>query len=251
VDLPETWAPQGHVLREPWMRPEIRTGIAELIADLEGAGPDGLGGMRRRFRDLGRTDSATAVTQLLDVRFEMLVASQLARAGALRKIRSDTPDFDCRWDGSDLGVEATTRAREEIGAALERAMEQGPWGDADVQVTLTRTGTLLFSVAPALIAETSDEVIAQIKDAVAAAGGRPAQPREHSDTGVRPECRVDSRRRYRLPRRPGCLPVAPGLHRGRVGAPLEDGRVAGQGHRRGQGPVSDTDNGHHARSRRS
>src|SRR5690348_12912881 len=98
------------------MRPEIRAAIAELIADLEAAGPQGLDGMRRRFRDLGRTDSTTAITQLLDARFELLVASHLARAGALQRIRADTPDFDCRWDGSDLGVEATTRAREEIGA---------------------------------------------------------------------------------------------------------------------------------------
>lgn len=172
MDIPETWAPQGHVLREPWMRSEIRNGIAQLIAKLEAAEPDGLDGMRRRFRDLGRTDSVTAVTQLLDARFEMLVASQLVRAGALRRVRSDTPDFDCRWDGSDLGIEATTRAREEIGSALERAMEQGPWGDADVHVMLTRTGTLLFSVAPALIAETSDRVITQIIEAIAAAGDK-------------------------------------------------------------------------------
>jgi hypothetical protein len=170
VDVPETWAPDGHVLREPWMRPEIRAGIAELIADLEAAGPEGLDGMRRRFRDLGRTDSATAITQLLDARFELLVASHLARAGALQRIRADTPDFDCRWDGSALGVEATTRAREEIGSALERAMERGQWGEADVQVTLTRTGKLLFSEPPEVIAAISDRVIAQIIEAIAAAG---------------------------------------------------------------------------------
>ena len=120
------------------MRPEVRAGIAELIADLEAAGPEGLDGMRRRFRDLRRMDSATATTRLLDARFELLVASQLARAGALQRIRADTPDFDCRWERSALGVEDTTRAREEIGSALERAMEQGQWGDADVHVTLTR-----------------------------------------------------------------------------------------------------------------
>jgi hypothetical protein len=151
------------------MRPEILAGIAELITGLETAGPEGLDGMRRRFRDLGRTDNATAITQLLDMRFELLVASQLAGAGALQRIRADTPDFDCRWDGADLGVEATTRAREEIGSALERAMEQGQWGDADVQVTLTRTGKLLFSEPPELITEISERVIAQINEAIAAA----------------------------------------------------------------------------------
>ena len=51
-------------------------------------------------------------------------------------------------------------------------MEQGQWGDADVHVTLTRTGTLLFSVAPELIAKTSDQVIAQIIEAIAAAGDK-------------------------------------------------------------------------------
>jgi hypothetical protein len=110
VDVPESWAPNGHVLRESWIWPEIRAGIAELIADLEAAGPEDLDGMRRRFRDLRRTDSATAITPLLDARFELLVASHLARAGALQRIRTDTPDFDCHWNGSDLGAEATTRA---------------------------------------------------------------------------------------------------------------------------------------------
>lgn len=172
MDVPESWAPNGHVLRESWIWPEIRAGIAELIADLEAAGPEGLDGMRRRFRDLRRTDSATAITQLLDARFELLVASHLARAGALQRIRTDTPDFDCHWNGSDLGAEATTRAREEIGSALERAMERGQWGDADVQVTLTRTGKLLFSEPPELMAEISDRVIAQISAAIAAAGDR-------------------------------------------------------------------------------
>jgi hypothetical protein len=170
VDVPETWVPGGHVLRGPRIWPEIRASIAELIADLEAAGPEGLDGMRRRFRDLGQTDSATAVTQLLDARFELLVASHLARAGALQRIRADTPDFDCHWNGSDLGVEATTRAREEIASALERAIEQGQWGDADVHVTLTRTGKLLFSEPPEVIAEISERVTAQITEAIADPG---------------------------------------------------------------------------------
>jgi hypothetical protein len=173
VDVPKTWAPDGHVLRESWLWPPILAAIAELIADLEAAAPEGLDGMRRRFRDLGRTDSATAITQLLDARFELLVATRLARAGALQRIRTDTPDFDCCWDGSEFGVEATTRAREEIGSALERAMEQGQWGDTDVHVTLTRTGELLFSEPPELIAEISNRMIAQITEAVAAAGHKP------------------------------------------------------------------------------
>jgi hypothetical protein len=149
------------VLREPGMLP-ILAGTTELIADLEVAAPEGLDGIRRRFRDLKRTDIVTATTQLLNARFELLVASHLARAGTLRRTRADTPDFDCCWDGSDVGVEVTTRAREEIGSALERVMEEGQWGGTDVHVTLTRTGTPLFSVAPELIAKTSDQIIAAI-----------------------------------------------------------------------------------------
>lgn len=42
------------------------------------------------------------------------------------------------------------------------------WGDADVRVTLTRTGKLLFSESPELIAEVSDRVIAQVFAAIAA-----------------------------------------------------------------------------------
>jgi len=198
------------------MRSEILTGIIELIAELEAAGPEGLDGMRRRFRDLGRTDSGTAMTQLLEARFELLVASRLARVGALRRIRADTPDFDCHWNGSDLGVEATTRAREEIGSALERAMERGQWGDADVHVTLTRTGKLLFSEPPELIAKVSDRVIRQIRAAIAAAGDRTL---EHGNipipefglnaawttgTGIGfPGARFPTSRRWSSPRRSG------------------------------------------------
>jgi hypothetical protein len=170
MDVPESWAPGEHVLRGPRIWPGIRAGIAELIADLEAAGPEGLGGMRRRFRDLGRADSATAITQLFDARFELLVASHLVRAGALQRIRVDTPDFDCHWNGSDLGVEATTRAREEIASALECAMEHGQWGDADVHVTLTRAGKLLFSVPPEVITEISERVTTQITEAIANPG---------------------------------------------------------------------------------
>jgi hypothetical protein len=51
-------------------------------------------------------------------------------------------------------------------------MEQGQWGDADVHVTLTRTGKLLFSEPPERIAKISDRVIAQINEAIVAAGDR-------------------------------------------------------------------------------
>jgi len=51
-------------------------------------------------------------------------------------------------------------------------MEEGQWGDADVHVMLTRTGTPLFLVGPELIAKTSDQVIAQIIATISAAGDK-------------------------------------------------------------------------------
>lgn len=169
LDIPESWAPESHVLRAPWIPSVVVSGVAASIADLEQAAPNGLDGLRRRFRDAGRGDMAVASTQILEARFELLVATQLARAGALTRIRSDTPDFDCSWHGSDFGVEATTRAREEVGTALERVMEQAAWDEADVQVTLTRTGKLLFSESPAVIAAASDQVVTLITAEVAGA----------------------------------------------------------------------------------
>jgi hypothetical protein len=57
----------------------------------------------------------------LHLRFELVVAAQLQRAGALSRIRSDTPDFDCQWGEHQFGVEVTTRARDEVGAAWSRS----------------------------------------------------------------------------------------------------------------------------------
>ena len=56
------------------------------------------------------------------------------------------------------------RAREEVGAAPpERVVEQGPWGEHDIQVALTGTERLLFSETPEMVAETGERVIRQIK----------------------------------------------------------------------------------------
>jgi hypothetical protein len=170
VNVPQSWARDGHVVRDPRIWPVIRAGIATLIADLEAAKPASLDGMRRRFCEMPRLDDAVAIPRLLEARFELLVASNLAQVGALQRIRADTPDFDCRWDGADLGIEATTRAREEIASALERAMEQGQWGDVDVHVTLTRTGKLLFSEPPEMIAEVGERVTAEITKAIGDGG---------------------------------------------------------------------------------
>jgi hypothetical protein len=145
MDLPENWAgPSGHVLQEPWVPPHIRDGLAELIAELEAAAPEGLASKRTAFREGGRTGKGSpkfmelsvterqtvALNQLLNDRFELLVSAQLMRAGALTRMRKDTPDFDCRWGEHEFGIEATTRARQEAAAALEQAMEWGACGTA-------------------------------------------------------------------------------------------------------------------------
>ena len=57
-----------------------------------------------------------ALSPLLNDRFELLVGAQLVRAGALTRMRKDTPDFDCRRGEHEFGIEATTRARQEAAA---------------------------------------------------------------------------------------------------------------------------------------
>jgi hypothetical protein len=151
------------------MPPLIRDGLAELIAELDAAAPEGLPGARSRFRDC-RPDKGQGDNRLLHLRFELLVAAQLQRAGALSRIRSDTPDFDCRWGEHQFGVEVTTRARDEVGAALEAALERCLWHGPDVNVTLMRTGKLLFSERPGEIARIADQVSGEIRKSIADAG---------------------------------------------------------------------------------
>jgi hypothetical protein len=56
-------------------------------------------------------------------------------------------------------------------------MEQGPWGECDIQVALTGTERLLFSETPEMIAETSERVIRQIKTVTGDAGVQPVKYR--------------------------------------------------------------------------
>jgi hypothetical protein len=168
VDVPAEWTGAGgHVRLERWIPPHIRDGFAELIPELEAAAPEGLAGARNRFRDNCRIDQGQGLNQLLNQRFELLVAAQLQRAGALTRIRPDTPDFDCRWEEHEFGVEATTRARQEVGAALEEALEWGLWDGPGVNMTLLRSGKLLFSEKPEVIAGISNRVIAEVKKRIA------------------------------------------------------------------------------------
>ncbi len=85
----------------------------------------------------------------------------------------ETPDFECRWQQTEFGVEVTTRARPGVGSAMHDLLEKGLQDGPDVGVTLTRTGALLFSENPDKTATIADEVITSIKELVAAAAGQP------------------------------------------------------------------------------
>lgn len=185
--LAEWTGTSRHVLNEPWVPPFIRDGFSDLIMDLEEAAPDGLDRKRTEFRRTGRVDRGTrqflelsvqqrlaqGFHQLLNERFRLLVGAQLLRAGVLTRMRKDTPDFDCRWEGSEFGVDVTTRALQEVGAALGEALERGLWDGPDVNITLMRSGELLFSSKPAVIAGISDRLIALVSERITGASGEP------------------------------------------------------------------------------
>lgn len=178
--LAEWTGTSRHVLHEPWVPPFIRDGFSDLIMELEEAAPDGLDRKRTEFRRTGRVDRGTrqflelsvqqrlaqGFHQLLNERFRLLVGAQLLRAGVLTRMRKDTPDFDCEWGGSEFGVDVTTRALQEVGAALGQALEWGLWDGPDVNITLMRSGELLFSSKPAVIAGISDRLIAVISERI-------------------------------------------------------------------------------------
>lgn len=179
MDVPIEWAGlSGHMLHQPWVPPWFRDGWAELIAEHEAAAPPGLDRMRTAFKTQGQIEKgsrkfrqlsvlqrqAQASDQLLDQRVELLVSIRLLRAGVLTRIRRETPDFDCRWGEFEFGVEVTTRARREVGAALHAVLERGLWDGPDVSITLMRSGKLLFSRDPAVIAGIAGRVIDEVKE---------------------------------------------------------------------------------------
>ena len=185
--LAEWTGTSRHVLNEPWVPPFIRAGFSDLIMELEEAAADGLDIKRTEFRRTGRVERGTrqflelsvqqrlaqGFHQLLNERFRLLVGAQLLRAGVLTRMRKDTPDFDCQWEGSEFGVDVTTRALQEVGAALGEALERGLWDGPDVNITLMRSGELLFSSKPAVIAGISDRLIALISERITDAPGAP------------------------------------------------------------------------------
>jgi hypothetical protein len=97
------------------------------------------------------------------------VGVKLLRAGVLERMGKETPDFECRWQQIEFGVEVTTRARAEAASAIHDLLEKGLQDGPDVRVTLTRTGARLFSESPGKTARIADQVVSGIKDLVASA----------------------------------------------------------------------------------
>ena len=169
------------------MPPFFRDGLAAMITELEAAAPAGLADRRTAFRQQGQITKTGALSplqrqevgmdQLLEQRAELLVGVKLVRAGVLDRMGKETPDFECRWQQIEFGVEVTTRARPEAGSAMHDLLEKGLQDGPDVSVTLTRTDTLLFSEDPGKTASIADQVIASIKELVAAAAGQPVSGR--------------------------------------------------------------------------
>jgi hypothetical protein len=184
MDVPAAWTgPSGHLLHQPWMPPLLRDGLAVLITELEAGAPAGLADRRTAFRQQGQIAKTKKLSslqrqeigmnQLLEQRAELLVGVKLVRAGVLDRMSKETPDFECRWQQTEFGVEVTTRARPESGWAMHDLLEKGLQDGPDVGVTLTRTGALLFSENPDKMATIADQVVTCIKELVAAAAGRP------------------------------------------------------------------------------
>jgi hypothetical protein len=184
VNVPVTWTgSRGHLLHERWIYPAVRDSLAALIAELEAAAPPGLADRRTAFRRQGKAGKInalspalrqeTAMSQLLDLRAELLVAVKLIRAGVLTKISKETPDFECSWQGNEFGIEVTTRARREVGSAMHDLLEEGLAGGPDVGVILIRSGKLLFAEDPAKTAAIASRVVTAIKERVAAGAGQP------------------------------------------------------------------------------
>jgi hypothetical protein len=150
------------------MQPGLRDGLAVLITELEAAGPAGLGDRRTAFRQQGQIANPGALSplrrqelgmdQLLEQRAELLVGVKLLRAGVLERMGTGTPDFECRWQHTEFGVEVTTRARPEAAWAMEELLETGLQDGPDVGLTLMRTEVKLFSESPGKTAGIADQV---------------------------------------------------------------------------------------------
>jgi hypothetical protein len=92
-----------------------------------------------------------------------LVGVRLAHAGVLTRIGEETPDFECRWQATEFGVDVTTRAQAAAASAMHDLLEQGLSDGPAVGVTLIRSGKLLFSKDPVKTAEIATTVIAAVR----------------------------------------------------------------------------------------
>ncbi len=179
MDVPVAWTgASGHLLHERWIPPWIRDGLAALISELEAAAPPGLDHTRTAFQRPPKKGPSTrrrdiAMSQLLARRFELLVAVRLVRAGVLTKISSGTPDFECSWQGTEFGIEATTRTRPEVGSAMRDLLEDGLFSGPDVEVILARSEDGLLFADPDKTDAIAPRIVTAIKERVAAAAGQP------------------------------------------------------------------------------
>ena len=113
----------------------------------------------------------------------------LLRAGVLQRMGKETPDFECRWQQTEFGVEVTTRARPEAASAMHDLLEVGLQEGPDVGVTLTRTGKLLFSEDPVKTAALADQVITRIRETATSAAGPPSSaPKPFPNNARPPRC---------------------------------------------------------------
>jgi hypothetical protein len=188
VDLPVEWTgPSGHLVQEPWVPPPVRDSLAALITELEAAAPPGLGDRRRAFRQQGQGARPGAMSlsqqqeagweRLLEQRAELLVGVRLLRAGVLKRMSRETPDFECCWGQAEFGVEVTTRARPEAALAMHNLLERGLEDGPDVAISLQRTGVLLFSENPVTTAGIADRVVIDIREQAATGVGQPLSGR--------------------------------------------------------------------------
>jgi hypothetical protein len=140
--------------------PAIPASFEVIIDDLERANPPGLPNRRTTFRT-----QAGNIERLLNLRSELVIASSLARNHIKFGFSSDSPDMVCETDFGRIGVEATTRARDDLARLhdlLEERLAPGP----DVSAILRRTAEV-FKVDMSR----EQDLLAAVVGAIAA--GRP------------------------------------------------------------------------------
>ena len=106
-----------------------------VLNDLECWAPRGVDSRRSTFRNQRNNERA-----LLDLRSELVVAASLARNRVKFEFLRGSPDLVCETIDGRVGVEVTTRHRNDI-RTLHDALEARPINANGVQVQLRRIGT--------------------------------------------------------------------------------------------------------------